>query len=48
MSPALWQIMQITQVTSGTMFDVAAVDAHRIYETEVSVSQYKAQVHCSR
>lgn len=34
MSPVLWQITQITQVTAGTMFDVAAVDAHRIYETE--------------
>lgn len=47
MSPVLWQITQITQVTAGTTFDVAAVDAHRIYETEVSASQYKAQVHCS-
>jgi len=27
------------------MFDIAVVDAHKVYESEISASQCKAQVH---
>lgn len=45
MASAFWHITHITQEIAGIIFDVTVVDANRVYETEISVSQYKVQLH---